>query len=98
MNFSERLVAAEDELQRIDIRAPQAGIVQQLAVHTAPGEAIMQIVPDRDALVVEVKLSPTDIDQVSIGQAVHPSKTEDVIPFSSGMMSASALAKAAGGI
>jgi HlyD family secretion protein len=75
--FSERLVAAEDDLQRIDIRAPQGGIVHQLAVHAsgaviAPGEAIMQIVPDRDALVAEVKLSPTDIDQVSIGQAVHP--------------------------
>ena len=31
----------------------------------------MQIVPDRDALVAEVKLSPTDIDQVTIGQRVH---------------------------
>ncbi|ARO33656.1 HlyD family secretion protein (plasmid) [Rhizobium sp. NXC14] len=74
--FSERLVAAEDDLQRIDIRAPQGGVVHQLAVHApgavvAPGEAIMQIVPDRDALVAEVKLSPSDIDQVSIGQAVH---------------------------
>ncbi|TBF35245.1 HlyD family type I secretion periplasmic adaptor subunit [Rhizobium leguminosarum] len=74
--FSERLVAAEDDLQRIDIRAPQNGAVHQLAVHApgaviAPGEAIMQIVPDRDALVAEVKLSPTDIDQVTIGQSVH---------------------------
>ncbi|NNH42039.1 HlyD family type I secretion periplasmic adaptor subunit [Rhizobium laguerreae] len=74
--FSERLVAAEDDLRRIDIRAPQGGIVHQLAVHAAgaviaPGEAIMQIVPDRDALVAEVKLLPTDIDQVSIGLAVH---------------------------
>ncbi|MGL3609187.1 HlyD family type I secretion periplasmic adaptor subunit [Rhizobium sp. G187] len=74
--FAERLVAAEDDLLRIDIRAPQGGIVHQLAVHApgaviAPGEAIMQIVPDRDALVVEVRLMPTDIDQVSVGQAVH---------------------------
>jgi HlyD family secretion protein len=74
--YSERLVAAEDDLQRIDIRAPQGGIVHQLAVHApgaviAPGEAIMQIVPDRDVLIAEVKLSPTDIDQVNIGQAVH---------------------------
>ncbi|MDR9761830.1 HlyD family type I secretion periplasmic adaptor subunit [Rhizobium redzepovicii] len=74
--YSERLVAAEDDLQRIDIRAPQGGIVHQLAVHApgaviAPGEAIMQIVPDRDALVAEVKLSPTDIDQVTVGQTVH---------------------------
>ncbi|NKK89176.1 HlyD family type I secretion periplasmic adaptor subunit [Rhizobium leguminosarum bv. viciae] len=74
--YSERLVAAEDDLRRIDVRAPQGGIVHQLSVHApgaviAPGEAIMQIVPDRDALVAEVKLSPTDIDQVSIGQMVH---------------------------
>ncbi|RUM19381.1 HlyD family type I secretion periplasmic adaptor subunit [Rhizobium vallis] len=74
--FTERLVAAEDDLQRVDIRAPQVGVVHQLAVHApgavvAPGEAIMQIVPDRDALVAEVKLSPSDIDQVSIGQAVN---------------------------
>ncbi|PDT11439.1 hemolysin secretion protein D [Rhizobium sp. J15] len=74
--YSERLVAAEDDLQRIDIRAPQGGIVHQLAVHApgaviAPGEAIMQIVPDGDALIAEVKLSPTDIDQVTIGQTVH---------------------------
>lgn len=55
---------------------PQAGIVHQLAVHAsgaviAPGEAIMQIVPNRDALVAEDKLMPTDIEQVTTGQAVH---------------------------
>jgi HlyD family secretion protein len=73
--FSERLIAAEDDLKRIDIRAPQAGIVDQLSVHAAgavvgPGETIMQIVPDRDALVAELKLAPQDIDQANIGQAV----------------------------
>ncbi|ULJ74486.1 HlyD family type I secretion periplasmic adaptor subunit [Rhizobium gallicum] len=73
--YSERLVAAEDELRHIDIRAPQAGIVHQLAVHApgavvTPGEAIMQIVPDNDALTPELKLSPQDIDQVAVGQDV----------------------------
>lgn len=73
--YSERLVAAEDELRHIDIRAPQAGIIHQLAVHApgavvTPGEAIMQIVPDADALTPEVKLSPQDIDQVVVGQQV----------------------------
>jgi HlyD family secretion protein len=73
--FSERLIAAESDLKQIDIRAPQAGIVDQLSVHSAgaviaPGEAIMQIVPDEDALVAELKLSPQDIDQVTVGQAV----------------------------
>jgi len=73
--FSERLVAAEDDLKRIDIRAPQAGIVDQLSVHAegaviSPAEPIMQIVPDKDALVAELKLEPRDIDQIAIGQPV----------------------------
>jgi HlyD family secretion protein len=33
----ERKVAAEDQLKRIDIRAPQAGVVHQLAAHTVGG-------------------------------------------------------------
>lgn len=70
----ERLVAAEQSLKQIDIRAPQAGRVHQLAIHTVggvvtPGEAIMQIVPTADALVVEARVAPQDIDQVRIGQS-----------------------------
>lgn len=73
--FSERLVAAEDDLKRIDIKAPQAGITDQLSIHAAgavisPAEAILQIVPDKDALVAELKLAPQDIDQITVGQAV----------------------------
>lgn len=73
--YSERLVAAEDELRHIDIRAPQAGVVHQLAVHArgavvSPGETIMQIVPTSDTLTPEVKLAPQDIDQVVVGQEV----------------------------
>ena len=73
--FAERLIAAEDDLKRIDIKAPQAGIVDQLSVHAegaviSPAEAILQIVPDKDALVAELKLAPQDIDQITVGQAV----------------------------
>jgi HlyD family secretion protein len=71
--FVERKVATDDQLRRVDIRAPQDGIVQQLAVHTvggiiAAGDAIMLIVPDADTLMVEVKISPQDIDQLYVGQ------------------------------
>jgi HlyD family secretion protein len=70
--LKERVVAAKDQLQRVDIRAPQAGFVNQLSVHTVGGvitngETIMQIVPRADALVVEAKVAPPDIDQVSVG-------------------------------
>jgi HlyD family secretion protein len=69
----ERKVAAEDQLKRIDIRAPQNGMVHQSTVHTVggvitPGEAIMLIVPEADVLTVEAKLAPQDIDQVRVGQ------------------------------
>ena len=70
--FKERVTAAEDQLKRVDIRAPQSGIVLQLAVHTvggviSTGETIMQIVPRADVLVVEAKVAPQDIDQISVG-------------------------------
>ncbi|HEX8165980.1 MAG TPA: HlyD family type I secretion periplasmic adaptor subunit [Beijerinckiaceae bacterium] len=70
----ERKVAAEDQLKRIDIRAPQDGMVHQSAVHTVggvitAGEAIMLIVPEADVLTVEAKLAPQDIDQVRAGQS-----------------------------
>ncbi len=71
--LAERKIAAMDQLNRVDIRAPQNGRVHQLAVHTiggviAPGEKIMLIVPDADALAIEVKISPQDIDHVHLGQ------------------------------
>ncbi len=69
----EKRVAAEDHLKRIDIRAPQAGIVHQLSVHTvggviAGGDPLMLIVPEADELAIEVKVAPQDIDQLTIGQ------------------------------
>jgi HlyD family secretion protein len=71
--LDEQRVAAEDDLRRIDILAPQAGRVHQLAVHTVggvigAGEPIMLIVPDGDVLTVEARIAPQDIDQVRFGQ------------------------------
>jgi HlyD family secretion protein len=71
--FVERKVAAEDQLQRVDLRAPQDGSVFQLSVHTVggvigPGETIMMIVPQADNLAVEAKVNPQDIEQIQIKQ------------------------------
>ncbi|GJD50817.1 Type I secretion system membrane fusion protein PrsE [Methylobacterium crusticola] len=72
--YAERRITADDQLRRVEIRAPQAGTVHQLAVHTvggvvSPGADIMLIVPTADHLTVEAKLAPQDIDQVQRGQA-----------------------------
>ncbi|MGE0803143.1 MAG: HlyD family type I secretion periplasmic adaptor subunit [Lautropia sp.] len=71
--FVERKVTAEDQLKRIDIRAPQDGTVFQSTVHTvggvvSAGDAIMLIVPAADNLTVEAKVNPQDIDRLQLGQ------------------------------
>ncbi len=74
--LQERANAAADELKRTDIRAPRAGIVYQLQVHTiggviGKGETVMQIAPRADTLIVEAKVAPQDIDQVAVGASVR---------------------------
>jgi HlyD family secretion protein len=74
--LAERKVAAEDQLVRVIMRAPQSGIVHDLAVYTvggviAPGEAVMMIVPSGDDLAIDVRIATSDIDQVHVGQLAH---------------------------
>jgi HlyD family secretion protein len=71
--FIERKITAEDQLRRVDIRAPQDGVVVQSTVHTVggvitAGDVIMLIVPQADDLQVEAKVNPQDIDKLQIGQ------------------------------
>ena len=74
-DLTERRVAAVDQLNRIEMRAPQDGLVHQQTVHTVggvigPAEQIMLIVPESDGLVVEARIEPAMIDRLHIGQAV----------------------------
>lgn len=67
--LTERFATAEDQLRRIDLRAPRDGLVHQLQMHTiggviAPGAVVMSIVPEREQLVIEAKVNPMDIDQL----------------------------------
>jgi HlyD family secretion protein len=71
--LTERGIAAEDALRRVEIRAPHSGKVHELAVHTVggvvnPGEPIMLIVPEGEELIIEAKISPSDIDLIENGQ------------------------------
>lgn len=72
----QRNVAAKDQLDRVDIRAPTSGVVHQLAIHTIggvirAGDVIMDIVPDTDDLEIEGHLPPNEIDQVARGQRAY---------------------------
>lgn len=71
-DLTERRVVAVDEMRRLDIRAPQAGRVVGLEVHTigavvGPGQNLMDIVPGEDKLVVEGRVTPEEVDKVSLG-------------------------------
>lgn len=71
--LEERRVVAADVLSRTTIRAPQNGRVLALNAHTvggviAPGNPVMEIVPDGVPLLVAARISPGDIDKVETGQ------------------------------
>ncbi len=93
--YREKRVAAEDQLKRVEMRSPQAGIVHQMTVHTVgglvtPAEPAMLIVPEADQLAVEVKIAPQDIDNVRLDQAAvlrFPAFNQRVTPEIDGVVS-----------
>ncbi len=69
----ETLNNAADQQTRSTIKSPITGVVKNMRYHTIggvvrPGEAVMDIVPSEDALVVEAKLNPMDRGFVRSGQ------------------------------
>ena len=65
----EKVTISSDVLQRIEIRAPRTGVVQNLKVATIggvirPGETLLEISPDGDGLVVNAQVSPMDINSI----------------------------------
>lgn len=68
----ERIVQAQDVLRRLVVLAPQEGVVANIRMRTAgsvvaAGEGILDIVPEHEALIVEAKVDPRDIDSVRVG-------------------------------
>jgi HlyD family secretion protein len=92
--LAERKVAAEDQLKRVVLTAPQGGIVHELAVHTVGGvigaaETVMTIVPSKDELSVEARIATSDIDQVHVGQTAtlrFPAFNQRTTPEISGIV------------
>ncbi|MBK8209048.1 MAG: HlyD family type I secretion periplasmic adaptor subunit [Rhodospirillales bacterium] len=69
----ELLAQATDQGVRAEIKSPIDGVVKKLRTNTiggvvTPGEAIMEIVPSGDKLVVTARLNPTDRGYVNVGQ------------------------------
>ena len=72
------MASLSDRNIRSEIRAPSDGIVHNMRYTTVngvvpSGQEIMQIIPVSDQLLVEARVSATDIDQVRIGQTTEVS-------------------------
>lgn len=70
--LEQRKKVAFDTLRRVEIRAPSSGTVQNLKVHTIgsvirAGDVLMEIVPQDENLIVNARVSPSDIDNISAG-------------------------------
>jgi epimerase transport system membrane fusion protein len=68
-DVSERIIALQDVVNRTDIKAPAAGIINGLTVHTAgevitAGSPIAEIVPVTEELILEARIPINDIDRV----------------------------------
>lgn len=75
-DVQERERVAADVLERVNVRAPRAGTVQNVKLTTLgqvvrAGDALMEIVPDDEALIVSAQFSPNDIDGIFHGQAAE---------------------------
>lgn len=72
---AEKYRALQNDLQRIDIKAPVSGQVVGLAVQNAggviqPGQKLMDIVPNDEPLLLEARVQPHFIDRVHAGLPV----------------------------
>lgn len=68
-----KLVATREQLEHSQVRAPATGQVVGLQIFTvggvvAPGQKLMDIVPDGRELIIQVQLAPTDADDAFPGQ------------------------------
>jgi HlyD family secretion protein len=64
-----RQVNATDALERSEVRAPTDGVVERIAYTTVgstvpPNQVMVVVIPDRDTLIVEGQIGPTDIERV----------------------------------
>jgi HlyD family secretion protein len=71
-----RVATTTDMVDRSEIRAPQSGVVDKIAFTTIGSavpatQPLLQIVPDRDNMIVEARIRPQDVDQVRVGQSAR---------------------------
>lgn len=72
----QRLLAAENVRQRRELVAPEPGIVTDIRFFTpgssiTDGQPVLDLQPLDDRLVVEMKVAPSDVEQLQVGKRVN---------------------------
>ncbi len=75
-DLREQSVTAADQRDRIDVVSPVDGYVHNMLINTvggvvAPGQEIMQVIPNSDRLIIEAQVMPADIDMIYPGQVAR---------------------------
>ncbi len=78
LELAERRRALTEQVNRLEIRAPVAGIVLGLAVTTPqsvirPADPILYIIPQDRPLIIIAQIPPIHVDEVRVGQVVRVS-------------------------
>jgi HlyD family secretion protein len=74
--LTERHRAVLDQIARLDLRAPVAGVVHDLRIRTRgavvrPAETVLSIVPQDGPLIVSARIDPAVVDGIWEGQAAE---------------------------
>lgn len=74
--MSTKIIASRDVLRRLEVRSPEAGVIVNSQIRTlgaaiTAGAPLMDIVPENEPLIIEARVTPTDIDTIRIGQPVR---------------------------
>lgn len=75
LELAEQRRSLQEQLSRLDIKAPVSGIVYGLQVHTPrsvirPAEPVLFLVPQDRPLVIAARVETIHIDQIHVGQPV----------------------------
>ena len=87
-----KLIALRQQIDRLTVRAPATGRVIGLSIFTvggvvAPGQKLMDIVPENEPLMIEARVKPDDADDLKVGQSTEiriPAFRDRRLPLLSG--------------
>jgi membrane fusion protein, adhesin transport system len=76
----ENIARLEDKVTRLQLLAPVSGLVHDLVINTPgavvePAQVILEIIPAEGRMVIEIKIKPSDVGHIQVGQVTKVTVT-----------------------